>query len=411
MLLNKIKNKKDLYFTFSFVFLQGARFFPYLLVAKYFGVSEAGAWVLLLVILNFSKLSSFGVPNAMNRTVPILLGEKKYGKVKAIENGVFWWVAFTSGVFGIICTLYFEIVDKLEYQTITRYIFWLSIEIGMYQYYEMNYKSRGKFKEITNNQILLGCALITSSVVAWLFKSIELIYFGYFLSYSIAIALLVKKIKIKRCWFYIKKIKKIGDHSAWLFAITLISLLNMSIDKIFISSFIGIRDLGLYSITMMITGGLMLVPAAIAQIKYRNMGYEFGEAKSVSKLFDMAIKNSIENLKITAVISISSIFIIEYLVSTFLTEYAEAISVVRIHCLAVIVYSIYISFANMMLVVARYAAMCFTTLFSLVINSGLLWLAYLSPKYLNINVIAYSYLISLIMQTILIIVICRKIAK
>lgn len=69
--------RAGLLFLLSSIAYQGVRFLLTLIAAAILGPPDFGVWVLVLAVLVYTPYATLGVVNAMNRDVPILLGQSK----------------------------------------------------------------------------------------------------------------------------------------------------------------------------------------------------------------------------------------------------------------------------------------------------------------------------------------------
>lgn len=391
-------------FVVTFLALQISRFIPYVLIAKFIGVIEAGIWSLMLVVINIGKLSSFGVPNSINRIAPIYAGQKKYKILSELEYGGVSWTIFTSIAYGIGCYYFFKNYHNNPNALLYGYLPIAVIFVNIQQIMEMIQKGRQNFKLVSESQVGQSLILLLGSLIFIYEKSYHVAVSLYIASYGYSIYSLRLPLKIINPLRWMINNKNTMNQSFGLFLSTLLSLVNMSIDKLYISEYLGIEELGIYSITLFVTGGLMMVPSAIAQLNYSKTGFAYGQNASIVDVLKKSLEKANSVLKITSILSIVVLGAVEILINTELTEYKKASTSMLILVLSVLLYSYQISFGNALLVLSRIKILIIASLTGVVVNIAILALVTISGVVIKIEYVALSFFTSLVVQSSLIII-------
>ena len=85
-------------FLLSSIAFQGVRFLLTLIAAAILGPPDFGIWVLAVAVLAYTPYATLGVVNAMNRDVPILLGQSKPHEASRSEEAALGASLVSSGV-------------------------------------------------------------------------------------------------------------------------------------------------------------------------------------------------------------------------------------------------------------------------------------------------------------------------
>jgi O-antigen/teichoic acid export membrane protein len=110
----------------------------------------------------------------------------------------------------------------------------------------------------------------------------------------------------------------------------LLYVLLTTVDRWVILAYLGVKDLGQYTVAILIFGVLSIVPIVISQQMYPRMAYRYGETGSSFSLFPMIAKQSLSAFAVTLPIIAIAYILIPFFVSAFMPQYSEGISPARI---------------------------------------------------------------------------------
>ena len=238
------------------------------LFIKYLTIEVYGLWVLIFSIANFAKLGSAGVNNAV---VKFLSGSnQKIYKEKFFINILIIFFSYSSCLIFLLFLMkiflnfenyfYFSFLKDIEFFFILSVFFILlksfeEILINVYISYE----------DYTTSSIIR----LFSKTILFVFQALSIIYYKditilvlisciiLILSSLAQLSLLKKKYNfhfsknIKKFYSFVL-VKKIFYYSKGLIINNIISVINLNLDKLIISSFLGLKTLGLYNIAFLI---------------------------------------------------------------------------------------------------------------------------------------------------------------
>jgi len=259
---------------------------------RFFGVSGAGYWALLTVVITYGMYISLGIQNALVREVPQRIGAKEMEKAREIEDVTFSYliVASLAGAVVIWLLSFFLFTDPLL-KTGMKII---AVLVPMTQLYNLILNILRAKKQIS----------ILSKVVVFniLFVAILALPGAYFLNVNgfaagmvIATALsffLAKRwanirFSLSFDWAQIWHLIKIG------LAMLLASMLFrtfLNVDKIMIGKMLGIEQLGLYTIGIMAVQQVGSLPRFFNIVIFPHIQEKYGATKNVMDVKEMILK-------------------------------------------------------------------------------------------------------------------------
>lgn len=367
-------------FVISTIFFQAARLFVTLLVARWVGPEEFGIWNALSLFLIYGIVFSLGVPNGMNRLVPLLNGMGKEEKSQALIVTALWFsllanIVLASLIVGLRISPFWP--EKFRDATIA--LAFLSISWQMYQFFQLILKSRIKFNVMIAQQILFAVLLLITALPLAYQYGIR----GFILAQSVTSMLAIGyiiyrlrfivpfKFEISDLWMLIK-------NGLPIMTAGLLYTLLLSVDRWIIIINLGAEALGNYTLSIQCLGLLSLIPAAISQQLYPRMAYSFGRNSKVDALTNMIKQQSWLSGGTSWLLIFVMYFTLPTFINTFLPAYVGGIHAARITLLGLLPLSLVGGFANFLNAIGKqiyYMVIQFITLLIgiVVMNGLILW--------------------------------------
>ena len=249
-----------------------------ILTRNMLGPDQYGYWVIISLIFTFTPLFQLGTLNAMNREIPFYLIKKEHSKVQEVKESVFSFL-FTLPVLIVFLLLVASIFISFN-------DFKSEIEVGLFfsafivfasylsSYIEVYFKSQQDFRS-TSKLILLKS--IANSVFTLTFVYIigyEGMYIGMLLGFVIQIIIARKVIPLKRKRYNFSHYKDLIQIGFPILLVGLVWSLMTASDRLIISIYMSSKDLGNYSIGMLVFSTVILLPQVIGQVLYpKIVGY------------------------------------------------------------------------------------------------------------------------------------------
>lgn len=302
------------------------------------GPEQYGFWVAVSLIFTFTPIFQLGTLNAMNREVPFYLKRNDMKKVQEIRESVFSFLftipIYIVGLLVVLSLLISFSEIQSEYKTglfLASLIIFFSY---LSSYIEMYFKSQQDFKTASK---LIMIKSITTSLLTLLFVLLvgyEGLYIGMLLALLIQIFMTRKRIPFnsrKYNFSYYKNLIKIG------FPILLVGIiwsLMIASDRFIITIFLTAKDLGDYSVSILVFSSVMLFPQVLGQVFYPKI-VEFVSQDAndeIKKLFWKV--NKILAFMMLIVVTVGY-FVLPYFITRFMPDYIEGIKAAQILLLGI----------------------------------------------------------------------------
>jgi O-antigen/teichoic acid export membrane protein len=321
-----------LFFSLSTGAYQISRLVVTLVAARWIGPDDFGFWNALYLILLYGVLVTLGVPNGMNRDVPMFKGRGREDLANIVANVTFWFVLVTSllGAFATVFILRNGLVATLSTASVVA-MGVLFFTWHVYQYFQMRLRSTIQFRLMTIQQFVF--AGLFPLVVLPMTNSFKLSGFigGQALVAFLAILLIYRissfQIEFQFDWSILRGLLKIGFPI--MTAGLLYSLLT-SVDRWVILRFLGVEALGQYTLAILGVGILALLPAVISQQLYPRMAFLYGSTGEKRSLLPIVLRQSLASTGVTFPLIAAAFLLMPFFVKTFLPDYAAGIRASRI---------------------------------------------------------------------------------
>ncbi len=354
MLTTKQKSSIKKFFGLSFsnaVFF-GMSFLLTAFLAKQIGPDEMGFWNAINSIFVFVFAITLGIPNGMGREIPFYLGKQDELSVKSVAttslksmsvlallglgfflvlNTIFQWMNFSRSL-ALSALFFFQILHTyaLIYVRSFRAFFKLSMVY-----------------------------LITAILLIPIFFAIKkwsldgMIWgraFGFLVPSVVGLYFFKDYFKGKYNGELIKPMIKIGFPI--LVSTIFMSLLN-TIDRYIIMGCLSLKELGVYTVSIMSITAISFLPKIASTMLYPKMSFILGETNDEKKLFPLVKQMIIVNTLATGVIAIILYFIFPIIIENYLPKYVLGIKSMKIILLACVILPIGMSFGDFFNVTKR----------------------------------------------------------
>ncbi len=321
-----------LFFSLSTGAYQISRLVVTLVAARWIGPDDFGVWNALYLILLYGVLVNLGVPNGMNREVPMLKGRGSDDLAHIAANVTLWFVLATSllGAIATILVLSFGLVSTISTASLVAmgvlFLTWY-----VYQYFQMRLRSTIRFRQMTIQQFVFAGLL--PLVVLPLTNSLKLTGFISGQAFVAFLAILVIcrissfQIEFQFDWSILRRLMKIGFP---IMAAGLLFTLLISIDRWVILRFLGVESLGQYTLAILSVSILSLLPAVISQQLYPRMAFRYGSTGEKRSLLPIVLRQSLASMGVTLPLITVAFLLMPFFVETFMPDYVAGIRAARI---------------------------------------------------------------------------------
>lgn len=356
-------------FSASTIIFQVSRVFVELTVAKIVGPSIWGIWYLLNLIIAYRGIVNCGVDNGMNRQIPILMGQARKQEAILIQNISYSFTLFSSVLVCIVLIIIGLFNYDKEWSKAIIFLaplFWAN---QMYYLFSMSLKAIRLFSVLSKMQLLF--------VLCYVFLGIPLAYIyelnGFIIGYTISMTisfLLIYKVSPIKYSFNLErsKLKDLIIIGFPIMAVGISYTLFNTVDRWIIGIMLGSKELGLYSLSIIIFGGLILLPGVISQQIYPRMAFDWGKSKSIVVLKKWTKRQTKYVSFITIPLVICCYLIIPYFVNLFLPEYKGGIAPSRIIIFGALFLPLSAGWGNVLNIIDKQKYYLIVIIISIIIN-------------------------------------------
>jgi len=307
-------------------------FFVSVFSKKFLGVSGAGYWALLTVVLTYGMCIGLGINNALVREIPQCMGAKEIEKAKKLEDVTFSYLII-AGVVGavIIWILSFFLITDPLLKTGMKIAAVLVFVTLMYNLIQNILRAR---KQITilSKVIVFNTLLITIFALpgAYLFN-VNGFAAGMVITTTLSFYFAKRwadiSLSLNLDWAQIWHLIKIG--LTILLASTLFRTF-LNIDKIMICKMLGIEQLGLYTIGIMAVQQVGSLPRLFNIVIFPHIQEKYGATKDVMGVKEMILKPTYLISRLMPILIGVIIFLAQPLVLFLLPQFKDGLDVMKI---------------------------------------------------------------------------------
>ncbi len=351
---NSSLSKEFILFSISTMILQVFRMGNGFVGAKLLGPEIWGYWYVLNLILLYGPNIQLGVLNAMNRDIPICRGENNWARVYEIQDNSLGFQILSGLILSISILLYALLINENGNLFPLLFMSFLIFAHNLYMWFQMYLKSRAHFNVFSIQQIIFGILLVSITIPLTFFKGLNGFIIGQFVAIIITIFVIFKiekiKIKPKINFSIILKLIKVG----WpILGVGLVFTLLMTVDRWIITGFLGKTQLGYYSLALMVTNVLFLLPMVVAQQIYPRMAEAWGKTKCITDVLKWAKIQTRLSVSLSLFLALIVGFLVKILVPLILPEYLPGLPAVYPMLLVPVFFSFITGTGNMLNTIGR----------------------------------------------------------
>jgi O-antigen/teichoic acid export membrane protein len=337
------------FFAFSTLLLQASKMIVSFVGAKLLGPTVWGEWYLLNLILLYGPNIQLGTLNAMNRDVPIFRGRQEWVRVREIQENALGFQLLTGVLLTLVVWSAAFIVFPQKLRIPTFCIGFLLFFNMVYLWLQMYLKSMACFHFFSRQQIIFGFLLPLIAIPLTFRLSLTGFILGQALTTAVVSYLVWKMLRITLLpslrWDIIWQLIKIG----WpILTVGFVYTLIRTIDRWVIAGYLGSTQLGHFSLALLASNVLLLLPMVVAQQIYPRMAECWGRTRKIDAVFKW-VKVQIA---VSVLLSCTAAFIVgvsmKLLVPILLPEYLPGLPAVYPMLLIPILLSLASGFANLM---------------------------------------------------------------
>ena len=351
------------------------RFIVALIAARKLGPATWGTWQLLYLILAYSSFIHLGVINGMNREIPVLNGRGDQNSVNLIRAVSLGTVSVSSIMAGFVIFIFALTTDAITATVPLRWMPMLLIIYLLHRYLEVYLRSDKSFGHVSLQQLFLAIVFPTIAIPLLITQKLP----GYIIGQIIAIFLTCLFIIMTsslhlRVRFSVSESIRLLRIGFPIMTAGILYALMMTVDRVVISTFLTIQQLGYYSLSILVMGSLTLIPMVVGQQIYPRMAEAWGRASKCKELTPWIRRQVIMSISLTAPMILVAYIILPPTVKHFLVEYTSGISAMKITLVAPLFWGLTSAFGNFLntvdkqsyLLLFQILAVCFNIVLNIV---------------------------------------------
>jgi O-antigen/teichoic acid export membrane protein len=324
--------RESVLFSASTILFHASRLGVHLFAASRLDPAVFGLWNALSLILLYGSIVTLGLIPAMNRELPLWQGRGDRSQAVRVRSVCWGWTVCSSLGAGLLL-LAVSVLATLP--PTTRTVLWwlgpLFVADQLYAYFQAYLKSDQRFGLMSRQQFLFAALLPVVAGPLILVHGLA----GYMAGQAVGMLMLCVyiarktgfrgNVKLER-----HEIGRLAHIGMPLLAAGLLLGFLITIDRWVIVTLLGIRPLGYFSISILVTGLLSLIPAAISQQVYPRMAETFGRSSTYAALTPWI---QVQNLFITGamlLVVVPVYFLLPVVVDGLLPQYRPGLGAARI---------------------------------------------------------------------------------
>ena len=313
----------------SFVFFSNAarlfsKFITNVVSARILGPTDFGFYNLIDLIGKYGPLLNLGVASGIGREVPITMGRRAYDEASTIND---------VGFSGLLSTGFssFVLISLLGVLFLHGNAAWGVIFAAaaifanaVFEYQTVYLYAHSEFRTASK--------LISLNSLANLLITVTLVYFAGILGQFAAMFLVPTTVVAFvfasnsygfRPHFDFQVYRRIIKIGLPLILIGVGYTFLVTVDRIIVVKFLGIKDLGYYSLAVMLFAFSQQIPTSITQVIYPKLNLTFGASSDPSSLEKLAVLPSLVLSIIMPYVLVIFIAVLPIVVRTLLPAYAR----------------------------------------------------------------------------------------
>ncbi len=281
--------KDTFIFTLASLVSQTVAFGLAIYIRNTLGPEAMGLWALLQVVLSYISYTNLGIMNAVCREVPVLRGRGvAEEEITAMKNLGYTYLSLVSFVTCAGVT----VAAFLLRARISEAFFWGLLVIALMTLFERNVGYRvqilytdKKFQLVSRFRVyssLVNAALVMA--LCWRFG-----LYGFYLAvlFSFVFDICYLKIKARTVFGWSWQPRRIAGLLTFgvpLVALSFATTFFSSIDKVSIGKFLGLRELGVYTLALMAGRYVFLLPNMFQVVLLPSTMEKFGQTSEAARI-------------------------------------------------------------------------------------------------------------------------------
>jgi O-antigen/teichoic acid export membrane protein len=325
-----------LYYAVGQVSLTGVMFLFNLIAAKLLGPEQMGAWQTIFLISTYGMFLSAGIINGMGRDVPYYRGKGDDKKLReTIATTLNWLLLVIAASVAVAAAGYLVLPDNLRILIVMG-----SALVGARLanvFSTILIRSFRDFRLLGLQQGTMALFLLLALGPLSLAPRVGTVFWVVFLAYGVVLLYSRKYLHIA------PRSRQTFHHLVGVgFPIYLVGLLFTlltTVDRMIVLGFLGMEQLGLYTMATTALAVLLMVPSLVSNVMYPKIAEHYGSTGRVADLLPLLKKMIRLNLLFTVPLAAVTLVVLYfYIVPVHLNDYMAGRDAMAIIFLAALIY-------------------------------------------------------------------------
>ena len=270
-------------YSISFVFMQIVNVGLAVFIRNVLGPEQMGVWVALQIVLTYTKYSNLGLGGAASREIPYEKGQGHTQRVDEIRNSSYTFTLLVSAVLSaamIVAAFFVQQSFGSIYGVSLVTLAFLSFFQRASTFCIEIVRAERRFDFINRFNVYSSIANAVLIVLLVQFFRLYGFYVAMVLSFAFNFFYLVGfsgiSFRWQWNWLVLTSLFKIG---IVLVFVNLVGTFFVSVDKLSITTLINVKALGIYSIVMMASNMILMLPNNLSVIMFPYLNEAYGASK------------------------------------------------------------------------------------------------------------------------------------
>lgn len=338
-------------FLLSSLAFQGVRLLVTLIAAAALGPADFGAWVLVVAVLAYTPFASLGAVNAMNRDVPILLGQSKADDALRSEEA-----ALGASLVSAAVLVIGVVTAGLALGADLGFVLAFGAVAGLQQVafcYQATLRARIRFGDAAIQQFAMAAIFLVMALPGLALLGVTGLILAQAGTYGLVAALSVLRWRPEVRPLLPTQLLRDQVHRGLPIALSGLAFALVTSQDRWVVALTGTaQDLGQFGFASTLASGLILLLLVVGQQMYPRMGFTYGRSDRAAAV-RLATRQSLLAGGLMGAGAIGLFVATATLVQVAMPRYAASLPPLAILCVAVCVLGVASGPTNLLVVVGR----------------------------------------------------------
>lgn len=317
------------FYSFMSVLTQIVTLAAGILTRRFLGPVQAGIWALLQIILVYSAYSPLGVTEAISREIPFYRGKGDHAKAEEMKDLIYSFSTLTSFLIAVGCVVYAMLMRRSLRPELFYGLLLVSALVMLQRTSNLYIAFLRGYKLFTIAATQMIFSAIVNAMLVVIFSMKYKVY-GFMAAMALSFLFNILYIRAHHRFSFrwrldFSKIWELMKYGFPLVVVAMLGTIFLTIDKLMIAKFLGVKELGLYSVALLAYTYLHSLPNSIGIVLIPNFHQKFGETENADGLKNYLEKSTQVFEVVMPILIASGWFMIPYFARLVLPDFEGSI--------------------------------------------------------------------------------------